>query len=82
MSEAKIKSRSDRKLDRNHEDKFHFGNLSKYKKGNTRLLLNNINGIEFIFSERRHENLKIEKLKILIIEYEINVISLTELNKN
>ena len=67
----------------NHDEQGHWGDLLKRKKINsTRILLHNTGGIGFISGERSKESLKMERLKSLAINYEIDLICLTEVNRD
>ena len=67
----------------NHEDRGHWGDLLKRKKGeNMRLLLHNTGGIGFMTEDRSRETLTSEKLRMLCNEYEIDMVCLTEVNKD
>ena len=69
--------------ERNHDLKGHFGDLLKRNSRNvTRILLHNTGGIGFVTSERKKETLKMERLKKLSIDYNIDLICLTEVNKD
>ena len=61
----------------------HWGDLMKCKQINcNRLLLDNTGGIGFMIGERSKETLKMEKLKQTTVNYDVNLICLTEINKD
>ena len=67
----------------NHDCQGHWGDFLKRKKVNcTRLLLHNTGGIGFISGEKSKESLKMERLKRLAINYDVDLICLTEVNKD
>ena len=67
----------------NHEDRGHWGDLLRRKKGdNVRLLMHNTGGIGFMAEERSKETLKSEKLRGLCNLYNIDLAGLYENNKD
>ena len=69
--------------ERNHDLKGHFGDLLKRNSRDvTRILLHNNGGIGFVTNERKKESLKMERLKKLSIDYNIDLICLTGVNKD
>ena len=67
----------------NHEDKGHFGDLlSRTKKGKKRILLLNTGGIGFFTNSRFRETLKSERLKTICVNYNVDLVCLTETNKD
>ena len=56
--------------------------LKRKKTNSTRILLHNTGGVGFITDERSRETLKMERLKALTIEYQIDLLCLTEINKD
>ena len=67
----------------NHEDRGHWGDLLRRNKGEfVRLLLINTGGIGFMTEARSKETLKSEKLRMLCNEYKIDVVCLTDVNKD
>ena len=69
---------------RNHEtDRGHHGDLLKRNKRDcVRILCYNPNGIGFVSSERKDETIKMEKLKELRRDYDIDYVGLSEVNKD
>ena len=66
-----------------HENKGHFGDLLKRKKTNNAiLLLHNTGGIGCITAERSRKTLKIENMKNISITYDLDIVCLTEVNKD
>ena len=67
----------------NHEDRGHWGDLLRRNKGESvRVLLHNTGGIGFMTEVRSKESLKSEKLRMLCNEYKIDIVCLTEVNKD
>ena len=56
--------------------------MTRKKGKNKRLLLHNTGGIGFVTDSRLRETLKSEKLKTLVNNYDVDVICLTETNKD
>ena len=54
--------------------------LKRKNKNSTRILLHNTGGVGFISDERSKDTLKMERLKDLTINYEVDLICLTEVN--
>ena len=73
-----------RNRSRKHDkDKGHHGDLLKRKRQDcVRFLCYNPNGIGFVSSERKNETIKMEKLKELRRDYDIDFIGLSEVNKD
>lgn len=64
-----------RRVRRNHEQAGHFCDLLKRKKTNcTRVLLHNICGIGLIIGKISMETLKLEKMKKLVIDYDVDMV--------
>ena len=62
----------------------HFGHiLQRKKKDHTiRVLLQNVGGIGFISGQRLKETLKMERLKELVIGFDVDIFCLSEINKD
>ena len=68
---------------RKHGTKGHFGDLLKRgKDGCIRILLQNVCGIGFVSNQRSKETLKMEKLKNLSCNWAVDLMCLTETNKD
>ena len=68
---------------RNHDTNAHFGDhLQQNDTSTIRILLNNPGGIGFIENSRCLQTLKMEKLKKLIIQHNIDIVGLSEVNKD
>ena len=68
---------------RNHGKEGHFGDLLKRHKSNcTRVLLQNTGGIGFVSNKRCEETLKMERLKQLVLDYDVDLVCLSEVNKD
>ena len=52
------------------------------QKNSARILLHNTGGIGFITDERSKDTLNMERLKDLTIKYEVDLICLTEVNRD
>jgi len=75
--------RPNRRRGRNHVDKgYHGDTLSRKHKDCVRILLHNPGGIGFVTSQRCKQTLKMEKLKKLVIKNDIDLVGLTEVNKD
>ena len=73
---------TDQRRGQNH-DKGHHGDPLRRKKENCiRILLHNPGGIGFVSNQRSKETLKMEKLKKLILEQNVDITCLTEVNKD
>ena len=67
----------------NHESIDQWGDLLKRKrKKTTRVLLHNTGGIGFISVQRSRETLKMERLKRLVINYDVDLVCLSEVDKD
>ena len=67
----------------NHESLDQWGDLLKRKrKKTTRILIHNTGGIGFISGQRSRETLKMERLKRLVINYNVDLVCLSEVNKD
>ena len=67
----------------NHEDRGHWGDLLRRNKGGgVRVLLYNTGGIGFRTGDRSKESLKSEKMRRICNEYKIDLVCLTEVNKD
>ena len=74
---------SGRRRSRNHGRRGIFGDpLKRTKHNSIRILLQNVGGIGFITGKRCHETLKMEKLKELCLTYNVDLMALTEVNKD
>ena len=68
--------------EQNHRTEI-FGNQIAHKKeGMIRILLHNTTGIGFCTSERSRETQKMEKLRNFVQKHQIDILSLTETNRN
>ena len=68
---------------RNHGRKGIFGDpFLRTKSKSIRILLHNVGGIGFVTGQRSRETLKMEKLKELVCRYGVDLISLSEVNKD
>ena len=66
-----------------HENKGRWGNLLKQKEHNcTRILSHNTGGTGFISGERSKESLRMERLKLLCVNYDIDLVCLLEVNRD
>ena len=64
---------------RNHGCKGVFGHpFTRKHKSTIRILLQNVGGIEFIANKRCHETLKMEKLKEITCNYNVDLLALNE----
>ena len=67
----------------NHESMDQWGDqLKRKRKKTTRVLLHNTGGIGFVTNQRSRETLKMERLKRLVINYEVDLVCLSEVNKD
>ena len=72
-----------RRSGRKHQEGIHGDPIRQRKDENhVRILLQNPGGIGFVTGRRNRESLKIEKLKKFIIEKEVDMVGLTEVNKD
>ena len=81
--ETQTNSLPHRRRGRKHGVKGHHGDL--LTRNNTdciRILLHNPGGIGFVSDKRCKQTLKMEKLKKLVIDHNVDLISLTEVNKD
>ena len=68
---------------RNHGIKGHFGDLLKRgKDGCIWILVQNVGGIGFISEHRSKETLKMEKIKELVCNWAVDLLCMTEVNKD
>ena len=71
-----------RRRDQNHRTEI-FGNQITHKReGMVRILLHNTTGIGFCTTERSRETQKMEKLRNFVQQHQIDILSLTETNRN
>ena len=67
----------------NHKSSGQWGDLLKHKKGKTtRIILHNTSDIGFVIGKRSKETLKMESLNRLVIDYDIDLVCLSEVNKD
>ena len=70
-------------MDQNHRKGIYGDAITQRKNDdNIRILLQNPGGIGFVTGRRNRESYKIEKLKKLVIEKQIDIVGLTEVNKD
>ena len=68
---------------RNHGGKGIFGDpFLRHKQKAVRILLQNVGGIGFVSGERNKETLKMEKLKMAVCNFSVDLLCLTEVNKD
>ena len=68
---------------RNHGRRGIFGNPLQHNHQSTiRILMQNVGGLGFIANKRCHETLKMEKIKEITIKYNVDLLALTETNKD
>ena len=68
---------------RNHGDKNHHGDILKWNKnGCARILLCNKGGIGLLSACCSKESLKMEKVEKLVLETSVDLVCLTETNKD
>ena len=69
--------------DRKHRKGIHGDAITQKKDdGNVRILLQNPGGIGFVTGQRNRESYKMDKLKKFIIEKQVDIVGLTEVNKD
>ena len=71
------------RITRNHDAGDHFGDhLPRGNKETVRILLHNPGGIGFIENKRCLQTLKMEKIKKFIIQHNVDIVGLSEVNKD
>ena len=68
---------------RNHGGKGIFGDpFLRHKSKSVRILLQNVGGIGFLTSDKDRETMKMEKLKTAVCKFNVDLLCLTEVNKD